>query len=136
VYAGDATPHDKFFKNKKKFKKIILKWPRLSKKDKEKIFREKYEKECKSLKKLTLKLPLDFKKEIKSLWIDYERGLTREGKFVRQLDRVESLLQATEYLKENKNFSIESFWVQVEELVDDPILLEFINSLEKKFHRK
>jgi len=137
VYAGDTTPHDNFFlKNKKKFKKITLKWPRLSKRDKEKIFREKYEKECKSLKKLILKLPLDFKKEIKDLWMDYEKGLTREGKFVRQLDRVESLLQAMEYLRENKNFSIESFWVQVEELVDDPILLEFINSLEKRFHRK
>ena len=81
-------------------------------------------------------MPTNFKKEIKDLWIDYEEGLTREGKFVRQLDRVESLLQATEYLKENKNFSIESFWVQVEELVDDPILLSFIKVLEKKFHRK
>jgi putative hydrolase of HD superfamily len=137
VYAGDTTPYDKIsFKNKKEFKKIILRWPRFSKKNKEKIFREKYKKEYKSLKKLLSKIPPHFKKEIKDLWIDYEEGLTREGKFVRQLDRVENLLQAIEYLKENKKFSVEPFWIQIEELVDDPILLEFINSLEKKIHRR
>ncbi len=137
VYAGDTTPYDKLFpKDKKQWKKIVSKWPRLSKREKEKSFLEKYKKEAEALEKLILKLPPDLKKEIRNLWADYEKGLTREGRFVRQIDRVENLLQALEYWKKNKQFAIKPWWVQIEELVDDPILLEFLKTLEKKFHQK
>ena len=135
VYAGDTTPYDKLLpRDKKQWKQIVSKWPRLSKREKEKSFLEKYKKETESLEKLILKLPSDLKKEIRSLWVDYEKGLTREGRFVRQVDRVENLLQALEYWKKNKQFAIKPWWVQIEELVDDPTLLEFLKSLEKKFH--
>jgi len=137
VYAGDTTPYDKLLpRDKKQWKKIISKWPRLSKREKEKSFLEKYKKETESLEKLILKLPPDLKKEIRNLWADYEKGLTREGRFVRQVDRVENLLQALEYWKKNKQFVIKPWWVQIEELVDDPILLEFLKSLEEKFNSK
>lgn len=137
VYAGDTTPYDTILpKNKKQWKKILEKWPRLPKKEKEKIFFEKFKKENKALEKLILKLPLDLKKEIKNLWVDYERGVSQEGKFVRQVDRVENLLQALEYWEKNKQFTIGPWWVQIEELVDDPLLLKFIDTLDKKFHQK
>ena len=83
-----------------------------------------------------MKLPSGLKKEIRNLWADYEKGLTREGRFVRQVDRVENLLQALEYWKKDKSFTIGPWWVQIEELVDDPILLKFLKNLEKKFHSK
>jgi len=38
-------------------------------------------------------------------------------------------------LKEGKKFAIGPWWIQIEELVDDPILLEFINALEHKFYK-
>jgi putative hydrolase of HD superfamily len=137
VYAGDTTPYDKLLpRNKKQWKRIISKWPRLSEREKEKSFLEKYRKETKALERLILKLPLGLKKEIRSLWADYEKGLTREGRFVRQVDRVENLLQALEYWKKDRSFAIEPWWVQIEELVDDPILLKFLKSLEKKIHSK
>lgn len=137
VYGEDITPYDKLLpKDKRQWKKIINKWPRLSKKEKEKIFLEKYKKENETLKKLISKLPSNLKKEIRNLWIDYERGLTREGRFVRQVDRVENLLQALQYWKKGEQFAIEPWWIQIEELVDDPILLEFIKVLDKKFHQK
>jgi len=137
VYAGDTTPYDKILaKNKKELKELMSKWPRFSKKEKEKNFKEKYKKEYKSLKKLVSGLSPKLKKEIKTLWVDYEKGLTPEGKFVRQLDRVENLLQALEYWKEKKSFAIEPWWVQIEELVDDSVLLEFLEVLEKNFHKK
>jgi len=137
VYAGDTTPYDEILpKDAKQRKKIINTWPRLSKKEKEKHFLKKYKKEAEALEKLILKLPSNLKKEIRSLWLDYEKGLTREGRFVRQIDRVENLLQALEYWKNNKQFAIEPWWLQIEELVDDPLLLEFMESLEKKFHQK
>lgn len=135
VYAGDTTPYDKLLLNGAK-KEIIQKWPRFLKKEKEKMFREKQQKENKALKKLISKLSSSSKKEIEGLWADYEHGLTKEGKFVKQLDRVENLLQALEYWKESKKFAIWPWWVQIEELVDDPILLEFNKFLENKFHKK
>jgi 5'-deoxynucleotidase YfbR-like HD superfamily hydrolase len=135
VYAGDTTPYDRLLhRDKKQWKQIISKWPRLSKREKEKSFLEKYKKETEALEKLILKLSPDSKKEIRNLWADYEKGLTREGRFVRQVDRVENLLQALEYWKKNKQFAIEPWWIQIEELVDDPTLLEFLKTLEEKFH--
>jgi len=137
VYSEDITPYDKLLpKDKRQWKEMFNKWPRLPKKEKEKIFLEKYKKENEALEKLILKLPPPLKKEIRNLWIDYEEGLTREGRFVRQVDRVENLLQALQYWKKGKQFAIESWWIQIEELVDDPILLEFIKVLDKKFHQK
>jgi len=139
IYAGDTTPYDTLLitkTKKKEWKKITQKWPRFSKKEKERIFQEKYKKEYKALKKLILKLPPHLKEEIKNLWIDYEEGLTPEGRFVRQLDRVENLLQVLEYWKESKKFSIEPWWIQIEELIDDPVLLEFLEVLENKFHQE
>ena len=137
VFAGDATPYDKLLpKDKKKRKKLLDKWPRLSEIKKKKIFSEKYKKEDKALKKLISKLPINLKSEIAILWNDYEKGLTKEGKFVRQLDRIENLLQALEYWKKEKKFKIEPWWIQIEELIDDPVLLEFMEALEKNFHQK
>ena len=137
VFAGDATPYDKILpKDKKKWKEIFNKWPRLSKIKKEKIFLDKYKKENKALKKLISKLPPALKGEIMNLWGDYERGLTREGRFVRQVDRIENLLQALEYWRRDKQFAIEPWWMQIEELIDDSVLIEFTAALEKKFHRK
>ena len=137
IYAGDTTPYDEFRpKEKKQWKEILKKWPRLSRGEKEKIFLEKYKKENEALEKLIFKLPSSLKKEIRSLWADYEKGLIREGRFVRQVDRVENLLQALEYWKNDKPFAIGPWWVQIEELVDDPVLVEFIKTLDKKFHQK
>lgn len=135
IHAGDTTPYDKILPNgEKKRKKLLSKWPRFSKTEKEKFFNDKYKKEDKALKKLISKLPLELKKEILSLWDDYEKGITPEGKFVRQLDRVENLLQALEYWKKEKKFAIKPWWIQIEELIDDPVLLKFIKALENKFH--
>ena len=137
VYAGDATPYDKILpKNKKELKKMFDNWPRSSKKEKEKKFFEKYKKENQALEKLILKLPSSLKKEVRDLWSNYENGLTKEGRFVRQVDRVENLLQALEYRKEGERFSIEPWWIQIEELVDIPILVKFIKILDKKFSKK
>ncbi len=137
VHAGDATPYDNIFsEDKKQWEKTLDKWPRFSKKQKERFFLKKYKKEHSGLKKLIVNLPSDIKREIYCLWDDYEKGLTPEGKFVRQLDRMENLLQALEYWKGKKKFAIGPWWVQIEELIDEPVLLEFLAALDKKFHSK
>lgn len=137
VYTGDITPYDKILpKDKKKQKKVLEKWPRFSKKAKQINFREKYKKEKKALKKIISKLSPNLKKEIKNLWEDYEKGETREGRFVKQLDRLENLLQALEYWKRGEKFMIEPWWIQIKELIDDPDLLDFMQILEEKFHKE
>lgn len=135
VYAGDTTPYDRILPGgKRKPKELFERWPRFSGSEKEKFFQKKYKKEDKALKKIISSLPFQIRREIANLWDDYEKGLTREGIFVRQVDRLENLLQALEYWKEKKNFAIRPWWVQIEELIDDPILLEFMKEMEKKFH--
>jgi len=134
VYAGDTTPYDKLLsKNKKEIREIFNKWPRFPQKQKKKNFSEKYKKESKALRKLTQNIPPLIQKEIRLLWEDYERGSTPEGRFVRQVDRLENLLQALEYSKRGEKFSIEPWWIQIEELIDIPILIEFMKALEKEF---
>lgn len=137
TYAGDTTPYDKLLsKNKSKWKEITDRWPRFSKDEKKEIFLDKYKKEDRALNKIVSKLPQNLKREIINLWNDYEKGLTQEGRFLRQLDRIENLLQALEYWHESKRFKIRPWWIQIEELVDDPVLIEFMKFLDQKFHEK
>ncbi|MDP3998177.1 MAG: HD domain-containing protein [bacterium] len=137
VYAGDITPYSGLPSDKKiASKDVLAKIPRLSKSSKEKRIKEKHEKERASLKKVLINLPESTQNEIMSLWLDYENGATKEGRFVKQVDRVENLLQALEYWEKDKNFPIEPWWVQLKELVDDPSLLIFLKSLDLHFQKE
>jgi len=138
VYSGDITIYNNVVlpKDRKKRREIIEKWPRFSKKEKEKFYQEKYQQEYQALKKITSYLPLPLRKEIMNLWQEYEKKLTKEGRFVRQVDHIENLLQALEYKKKNKRTPIRSFWITAKEVVDDPLLVKFMDALDKKFHQK
>jgi len=137
VYAGDTTPYDSILpKNKKKRQELLKTWPRFSEKEKIKLAEAKYRKENAGLDKLINDLPLKLKQEIKSLWLDYERGSSPEGRFFRHADRIETFLQAAEYWKKYKKLPLKPYWIQARELHDDPILLEFIEQIDKEFHKK
>jgi len=135
VYAGDTTPYDSILpRNKKKLRELMKTWPRFSTSEKKKKISEKFRKEKKSLQKLISKLPPKPKKEIIKLWLDYEKGLTPEGRFFHQADRMENFLQAYEYWKKYENPPLGPWWLWAREFFDDPILLKFMKVLEKKFH--
>ena len=138
IYAGDMTPYWGLLpRDKEKRKEVLKRWIRLTKKIKEKRERKKFQKEKKALQKLTRNLEPNLKKEIMSCWLDYERLSSREGRFVKQGDKVETLLQALEYWGPKPNSPVFGWWEEVEDLVDNPILLEFLDKIEKKFyHRK
>lgn len=104
LYAGDLTPYDYGLlpRDKKKWPELFDKWPRFPKSKKIKYSLERYKKERASLIKLVSKLPAKTKKEILNLWLDYQKRLTKEGRFVAQVNRLETLLQAIEYGKEMK----------------------------------
>jgi len=137
IYAGDTTPYDSVLpKNKKKLRELMKTWPRFPNYQKKEQAIKKYRKETEALEKHILRLPTDLKKEIKNLWLDYEKGLTPEGRFFHQADRMENFLQAYEYWKKYKNPPLGPWWLWAREFFDDPLLLEFMEALERKFHRQ
>jgi len=136
VYAGDATPYDSILtKDKKKLKEIIKTWPRFSEQKKKRLTEQKHKKEKAGLEKLIKNLPAKLKNETKMLWMDYENGLSKEGRFFKQTDRIENFLQAMEYTKNNKNFPQKSWWDQARELFDDPTLLDLVEKIDDKFYK-
>lgn len=135
IYTGDITPYGNLLTGDlKKDREIVAKWPRRSKEEKEKIAHERKAKERKAFEQLSELLSDKFGEEVKDLWVEYEEGKSKEGRFLRQIDRVEKLLQATEYKDSKKYLSpINPFWVQLKELVDDKDLIEFIEGLDDYF---
>lgn len=135
IYAGDTTPYDSVLpRNKKKLKELMKTWPRFPMSKKKNLVSQKYKKEKKALDKLVSKLAPDLKREIINLWLDYEQGLTPEGRFFRQADRMENFLQALEYWRKYKNPPLAPWWLWAREFFDDSLLLEFMKSVDKKFH--
>lgn len=135
VYAGDITPYDSILpKSKKDLKKLMRTNPRFSNTEKRELALEKHKKEWQALVKITSRLGRKLREEILDLWLDYEEGQTKEGRFLKQVDKVENLLQALEYWKKDKNFPIIPWWIEAREIFHDPLLLDFIESLDKKFH--
>ena len=139
LYAGDITPYDHgsaLPKDKKKWPKLFDTWPRFSKYEKMQNFLKKHKKEQDALKKLTKDIPSEIGEEIISLWRDYEKGTSKEARFVRQINRMETLLQACEYSKETNKRPYNSWWIGSEEHIDDPLLKEFMAEVAKKFPHK
>ena len=51
----------------------------------------------------------DGQAELRELWLDYEEGRTAEGRFVKELDRLEMALQAAIYTRAGQGELIEEF---------------------------
>ena len=137
TYAGDATPlfyYQKLDVRKKKDRKILLKGIRLLEKSKKRRSQIKFEGEKKSLLKLVAPLEKDLKNKIFLCWLDYERGFSPEGKFAKQIDWIENLIQSLEYLGPKESGS--GWWEIAEEKVYDPLLLDFLAFIQKKFYKR
>lgn len=136
VYAGDTTPYDSILpKDKRKREELVKTWPRFSEEKKKELAEKKYKKEEEGLDKLIKDLQPRLRQEIKNLWLDYESGASLEGKFFKHADRIESFLQASEYWRDRKKIPLKPYWIQARELHDDSILLEFIEQIDKEFHK-
>ena len=135
VYAGDATPlfyYQNLDVRKKKDRAILMRGIRLLEKDKKKRLGIKFSREKKSLFKLLAPLEKKLKYEILLRWLDYEKGFSKEGKFVKQLDWIENLIQSLEYLGPKGSGS--GWWEIAEEKVDDPLLIDFLAVIQKNFY--
>lgn len=138
-HVGDMSPYDYdslLPKNKNKWPELFDKWPRFSKSEKRKMTAGKHKREEKGINKLIKDLPKDLGKEVKDAWVEYEGGLTKEARFVKQINRLETLLQALEHGREMKAHVYNSWWIGTKERIDDPILLKFMDQLSKEFSTK
>jgi len=139
VFAGDVTPlfyYLKLPKDKIERKKFLMKWIRLSKKEKEKLGKKKFKLEKESLLKLVRLLKSDIQKQIYSSWFNFEKRISREGNFVKQVDRIETLVQSIEYFGPKEEVGGSSWWEGTEEMIEDPLLLDFLKVIQKKFYGK
>jgi putative hydrolases of HD superfamily len=134
VYAGDQTPYDPILSIKKEsIEELFNKYPRVELDKRLPWLIKKKDKEWKAMIKITAGLNKKDQEEFVNLWIDLEEGLTKEGRFVHQLDKMVNLFQAIEYWKKDKTFPIIPWWVDLKEAIDDPDLLGFMNELDKEF---
>jgi len=139
ICAGGVTPFDYYkglSRKKKKDKKLLMKWVRLLRTEKSKRAKLKFNKEKKALLKLINPLETKIKNEIYSYWYDYKKGRSKEARFVRQIDRIETLLQSIEYFGSDNNPGGTSWWERTKEIVEDPLLLDFLVVIQRRLYRR
>ena len=84
------------------------------------------------MKKLTSKLSPEVKGEINQLWLDFEKGMSKEARFVKQADRMVNLLQGLEYWRKYGRIEYKLWVRRAKEVIDEPIFLEFLKEIEKE----
>jgi len=137
VYSPDLTSYDAAgLKEKgriaiKDIFKIKPKNDRPTLQQRKKMEKIKQKLENRAIKKLVSKIFPDLKKEIIQLWWDFENGLTREARFVKQADKMINLLQGLMYWKKYGRIKHELWIRRAKEVIDDPILLDFLKEIEK-----
>ncbi len=140
VYTWDETPYDPLIprdvKKQEIIQKILDKWPNFTLAQKKRKAQNKYRRERRALEKLVLGMPKNFKKEILNLWEDFEKGLSKEGVFVKQVDKLENYLQGMEYWKKYGKIRYKLWARWIREVLHDPLLLEFVEEIERKFYKK
>lgn len=95
---------------------------------------EKVELERKALKKMVKDLKdKSLAKELVDLWEEMEKGESKEAKLVKQLDKLECVLQTFEYEKQGRNgMNLQEFYDFAEERVFDKELMGVIKKIKLK----
>ncbi|MDY6916017.1 MAG: HD domain-containing protein [Candidatus Cloacimonadota bacterium] len=102
VYTGDITPSDGITE------------------------KMKFEKELEAVNKFFSNLPNS--SYWLNLWLEFENGKTAEGRFVKQLDKLEMALQAHIYEK-NTDMNLNSFYKSAARKIYDDRLLQILKSI-------
>lgn len=73
-------------------------------------------------------LPAALAADIRAAWHEYEADETPEARFVRQIDKLETLLQAEDYLDRQPNLVIDSFRLGARRDVSEPGLTALLEA--------
>jgi putative hydrolases of HD superfamily len=91
--------------------------------------RVKHAAELAALETLMAELSPATAAEVRALWLEYEAAETPEARFVRQIDKLETLLQAEDYLSREPHLIIDSFRLGTARDVTDPGLVHLLAAL-------
>lgn len=89
----------------------------------------KTDREAAAMADLVAGLPEDLANEIQAAWWEHERAETAEARFVKQIDKLETLLQAEHYQRAQSDLIIESFRLGATRDITDPALLAILDAL-------
>ena len=133
---GDMTPYWGILpKDDSKKAETLGRWLRMPKKKKEKKEKKRQAKEKKALLSIIKPLSAEKRKTILNLWLTYQKFCLAEGKFVREIEEIETLLQALSYQQKKKTFPIISWWEEVVDLVDIPELGKLLVEIDSFYNR-
>ncbi|MEK6972582.1 MAG: HD domain-containing protein [archaeon] len=98
--------------------------------------KQKLKKELRAIKDLSKLLPKEEGKEILKLWEELHAARTNEAKLVRDLDKIEMLLQALEYKKSNRTKnSLQEFFDSTEKMLKTKKAKELFTGIKKEFDK-
>lgn len=138
VFSEDETPYDLLLPKDDDRRKIeelrkIRSRIQYTPEQREERLTRKFQNELRGLEELIVDLSPDFKNEVRSLWLEFTKGLTEEGRFVKQIDKMENLLQALEYWEVQGQIE-RDLWLQAaREWCVDPVLISFLKEIEVRF---
>jgi putative hydrolase of HD superfamily len=136
VYGGDRTPFWGLIPESESERKEVLKrWIRLPVEEKKKRSEKEFEEEKILLLKLINFLNPELKKEIFSFWLDYKKGLTKEGKIFLQIDKMEGMLEALENLDPKDYIYVTPWWEEAEELAVEPKIILLYKIIQNRFYK-
>ena len=90
---------------------------------------EKSARERAALRQMVARLPDELRRLLSEAWEEYEAGVTPEARLVRQLDKLETALQAIEYRAEQPEITIDSFLLGAEAESVDPPARELLGAI-------
>ena len=139
VFAKDETSYDPLLpasfdsvQAQRKTENILQQWPKFSLAQKKKKNRLKYQREKKALRKLLSFAPSVLRREMEELWEDFEKGLSKEGRFAKQVDKAENFLQGMEYWAKYGRIQRDLWLRWAKEIFDDPVIVDFVKTIEKQ----
>jgi putative hydrolase of HD superfamily len=88
----------------------------------------KQQAEAAALDDMLRDLPTGLAADIRNAWHEYEAGQTPEARFVRQIDKLETLLQAEDYLDQQSDLVIDSFRLGARRDVSEPALIALLEA--------
>jgi len=97
---------------------------------------EKQKKEDEAMRGILALLPKELEKEYLSVWREVEARETEESRLFRQVDRLETLLQASEYMAEGYDKEKFEGFSGARRSVTDGELLKIVELLDKKREEK
>jgi putative hydrolase of HD superfamily len=91
------------------------------------------EKEYAAMSKILSYLPQNLKRKYEEIWKDFEESKSEEARIVRELDKLEMVLQALEYQREGyKKERLEEFWKNAKNAIKTPEIKRLYKILERE----